>query len=194
MENIESKWKRSIEKMSENESWSVLNQDEEYDSALLKLVHSKSKELFTPSTEEIRNTIISILEELECPFEMEDEVINFEYKNEKFAMIVDEDSSFVQLLKLDMMIISMDDFKEVARLKCAINTANTNGHITVRYSVNNNTGKLSVYGSTLVLLAPFAPNRKEYLQFILTTFLHVQTFLRRGMHLQNEEQPEVFMN
>ncbi len=194
MENIESKWKRSIEKMSENELWSVLNQDEEYDNALLKLVHSKSKELFTPSTEEIKNTIISILKELECPFEMEDEVINFRYKNEMFSMIVDNGSSFVQLLKLDMVTIGMDDFKEVAGLKCAINTANTNGHITVRYSVNNNTGKLSVYGSTLVLLAPFAPNRKEYLQFILTTFLHVQTFLRRGMHLQNEEQPEVFMN
>lgn len=194
MENIESKWKRSIEKMSENELWSVLNQDEEYDNALLKLVHSNSKEIFTPSTEEIWNTITSILEELECPFEMEDEVINFRYKNEMFSMIVDNGSSFVQLLKLDMVTIGMDDFKEVAGLKCAINTANTNGHITVRYSVNDYAGELSVYGSALVLLAPFVPNRKEYLQFILTTFLHVQTFLRRGMHLQNEEQPEFFMN
>ena len=194
MENIESKWKRSIEKMSENKLWSMLNQDEEYDNALLKLVHSKSKELFTPSTEEIKYTIISILKELECPFEMEDEVINFEYRNEKFAMIVDEDSSFVQLLKLNMVAIGMDDFKEVARLKSAINAANTNGHITVRYSVNSNTGELSVYGSVLVLLAPFVPNRKEYLQFILTTFLHVQIFLRRGMHLQNEEQPDDYLN
>lgn len=194
MENIESKWKRSIEKMSENELWSVLNQDEEYDNALLKLVHSNSKEIFTPSTEEIWNTITSILEELECPFEMEDEVINFRYKNEMFSMIVDNGSSFVQLLKLDMVTIGMDDFKEVAGLKSAINAANTNGHITVRYSVNNNTGELSVYGSVLVLLAPFVPNRKEYLQFILTNFLYVQTFLRRGMQLDNEEQPEVFMN
>lgn len=194
MENIESKWKHSIEKMSEYELWSVLNKDDEYDTALLKLVHSKSKELFTPSTEEIRNTIISILKELECPFEMEDEVINFEYRNEKFAMIVDDDSSFIQLLKLDVVTISMEDFKEVARLKSAINTANTNGHITVRYSVNDSAGELSVYGSTLVLIAPFVPNRKEYLQFLLMTFLHVQTFLRRGIPLQNEEQHDDFLN
>lgn len=194
MENIESKWKHSIEKMSENELWSVLNQDEEYDNALLKFVHSKSKELFTPSTEETRYTIISILKELECPLEMEDEVINFEYRNEKFAMIVDEDSSFVQLLKLDMVTISMDDFKEVAGLKCAINTANTNGHITVRYTLNDYAGELSVYGSTLILLAPFVPNRKEYLQFILTTFLQVQKFLRREMPIQNEDQLDVFLN
>lgn len=193
MENIESKWKRSIAKMSDNELWSVLNQDDEYDNTLLKLVHSKSKELFTPSTG-TRYTIISILKELECPFEMEDEVINFEYRNEKFAMIVDDDSSFIQLLKLDVVTISMEDFKEVARLKSAINTANTNGHITVRYSVNDSAGELSVYGSTLVLIAPFVPNRKEYLQFLLMTFLHVQTFLRRGIPLQNEEQHDDFLN
>lgn len=66
--------------------------------------------------------------------------------------------------------------------------------ITVRYSVNDSAGELSVYGSTLVLIAPFVPNRKEYLQFLLMTFLHVQTFLRRGIPLQNEEQHDDFLN
>jgi hypothetical protein len=100
-----------------------------------------------------------------------------------FALIIDEDCPFMQLLKTNIVTTKLDDFRKVAQLKCAINSANTNGHITVRYTLNDYAGELSVYGSTLILLAPFVPNRKEYLQFLLTTFLHVQKFLRSGMLL-----------
>ena len=193
MENIESKWKHSIEKMSENELWSVLNQDEEYDNALLKFVHSKSKELFTPSTEETRYTIISILKELECPFQDEEEVINFEYEGEKFAFIVEEGEPFIQLLNLDMMTISMDNHNEVQLLKSAINAANYNCYVSLRYHIQWN--EISAVGGANILFESFIPNRKELLQFFFAKFFEMKNYLKEEMIKQQyAEQPEMPIN
>ena len=194
MDNIGAKWKRSIAKMSEDELWNILNYEDEYDSQIMDRVYSNSKKLFMPSSKETKDAIIKILNELKCTYENVDDIINFTYKDHMFALIIDEDCPFMQLLKTNIVTTKLDDFRKVAQLKCAINSANTNGHITVRYTLNDYAGELSVYGSTLILLAPFVPNRKEYLQFLLTTFLHVQKFLRREMLLKNEEQLDVFLN
>ena len=64
----------------------------------------------------MKEEVIRILKELECPFQDEEEVINFEYEGERFAFIVEEGEPFIQLLNLDMMTISMDNHDEVQRV------------------------------------------------------------------------------
>ena len=97
----------------------------------------------------MKEEVIRILKELECPFQDEEEVINFEYEGEKFAFIVEEGEPFIQLLNLDMMTISMDNHDEVQRLKSAINAANYNCYVSLRYHIQWN--EISAVGGANIL-------------------------------------------
>ena len=141
----------------------------------------------------MKEEVISILKELECSFEDEEEVINFEYKDEKFAIIVEEGNPFVQLLNLDMMTISMENNDEVIRLKNAVNAANYNCYVSIRYDIQWN--EISAIGGANILFESFIPNRKDLLQFILAKFFEMKNFLREEMLKQQyAEQPAMLMN
>ena len=141
----------------------------------------------------MKEEVISILKELECSFDDEEEVINFEYKDEKFAIIVEEGNPFVQLLNLDMMTISMENNDEVIRLKNAVNAANYNCYVSIRYDIQWN--EISAIGGANILFESFIPNRKDLLQFILAKFFEMKNFLREEMLKQQyAEQPAMLMN
>ena len=141
----------------------------------------------------MKEEVISILKELECSFEDEEEVINFEYKDEKFAIIVEEGNPFIQLLNLDMMTIGMDNHDEVLRLKNAVNAANYNCYVSIRYDIQWN--EIFTIGGANILFESFIPNRKELLQFILAKFFEMKNFLREEMLKQQyAEQPAMLMN
>ena len=141
----------------------------------------------------MKEEVISILKELECSFDDEEEVINFEYKDEKFAIIVEEGNPFIQLLNLDMMTISMENHDEVIRLKNAVNAANYNCYVSIRYDIQWN--EISAIGGANILFESFIPNRKELLQFILAKFFEMKNFLREEMLKQQyAEQPAMLMN
>ena len=141
----------------------------------------------------MKEEVIRILKELECPFQDEEEVINFEYEGEKFAFIVEEDKPFIQLLNLDMMTICMDDIDEVLRLKNAINAANYNCYVSIRY--HRLCDEISAVGGANILFESFVPNRKGLLQFMLGKFFEMKNYLKEQMlTLQYAEQPETLIN
>lgn len=141
----------------------------------------------------MKEEVISILKELECPFQDEEEVINFEYEGEKFAFIVEEGEPFIQLLNLDMMTISMDNHNEVQLLKSAINAANYNCYVSLRYHIQWD--KISAIGGANILFESFIPNRKELLQFFFAKFFEMKNYLKEEMIKQQyAEQPEMPIN
>ena len=141
----------------------------------------------------MKEEVIRILKELECPFQDEEEVINFEYEGEKFAFIVEEGEPFIQLLNLDMMTISMDNHDEVQRLKSAINDANYNCYVSIRYHIQCD--EISAVGGANILFESFVPNRKGLLQFMLGKFFEMKNYLKEQMlTLQYAEQPETLIN
>ena len=141
----------------------------------------------------MKEEVISILKELECSFDDEEEVINFEYKDEKFAIIVEEGNPFIQLLNLDMMTISIDKHDDVLRLKNAINAANYNCYVSIRYHIQRN--DISAIGGANILFESFIPNPKELLQFILAKFFEMKNFLREEMvRQQYAEQPTMLVS
>ena len=141
----------------------------------------------------MKEEVIRILKELACPFQDEEEVINFEYEGEKFAFIVEEGEPFIQLLNLDMMTISMDNHDEVQRLKSAINAANYNCYVSLRYHIQWD--EISAIGGANILFESFIPNRKELLQFILAKFFEMKNYLKEEMLKQQySEQPAMLIN
>ena len=141
----------------------------------------------------MKEEVIRILKELECPFQDEEEVINFEYEGERFAFIVEEGEPFIQLLNLDMMTISMDNHDEVQLLKSAINAANYNCYVSLRYHIQCD--EISAVGGANILFESFVPNRKGLLQFMLGKFFEMKNYLKEQMlTLQYAEQPETLIN
>jgi hypothetical protein len=141
----------------------------------------------------MKEDVISILKELKCPFHDEDGVINFEYEGEEFSLIIEEGKPFVQLLNLDMMSISMDNIDEVLRLKSAINAANYNCYVSIRY--HRLCDEISAVGGANILFESFVPNRKGLLQFMLSKFFEMKDYLKEQMlTLQYAEEPETLIN
>ena len=100
---------------------------------------------------------------------------------------------FIQLLNLDMMTISMDNHDEVQLLKSAINAANYNCYVSLRYHIQWD--EISAIGGANILFESFIPNRKELLQFILAKFFEMKNYLKEEMLKQQySEQPAMLIN
>ena len=141
----------------------------------------------------MKEDVISILKELEFPFEEEDGLINFEYENEEFYILIEEGYPFIQLRKNDMMTVRMDNLDEVLRLKSAINSANDNCFVSIQYKVLQN--ELFAVGRANILFESFVPNRKGLLKLLLSKFFEMKNYLKEEMLTQQyAERPETLIN
>ena len=141
----------------------------------------------------MKEDVISILKELEFPFEEEDGLINFEYENEEFYILTEDGYPFVQLRKNDMMTVRMDNLDEVLRLKSAINSANDNCFVSIQYKVLQN--EMFAVGRANILFESFVPNRKGLLKLMLSKFFEMKDYLKEQMlTLQYAEEPETLIN
>lgn len=148
--------------------------------------------------EEIREDVMNVLVELECPYLIErDGDICFEYRDEVFYISKneDDDDPFITILKYDLMTIDMDDIDDTSRLYRAINSTNANGHIAVIYNNNYKKREIYVQGVTTILFASYIPNRKGYLEMMLTFFFNTKRLLKEQLLKQyDEEYPKEKMN
>ena len=176
-ENV-AKLKQSIEKMKAKELWSVLNKPEDYEPLFIKMVGSRLMDIYIPSDED---SIIRILQELGCPIEIEDEIINFEYNNESFFIIIEKDTHFINLFKSDMLTESLGDYDRVTRLKRAVNSVNLRCDVTLKYIVDEYNGVISVLGGANFLFGSYIPNRKDFLTLMLDCFFEAQKCLKEEM-------------
>ena len=141
----------------------------------------------------MKEDVISILKELEFPFEEEDGLINFEYENEEFYILTEERYPFIQLRKNDMMTVRMDNLDEVLRLKSAINSANDNCFVSIQYKVLQN--EVFAVGRANFLFESFVPNRKGLLKLMLSKFIEIKNYLKEEMLTQQyAERPKTLIN
>ena len=192
-------WKDAVKRMNEEDLEFILDFPECFEPQIIQLVKSRQKEIALPQNNEVESEIVEetkedavlrILDELKCPYEIdEDGDIQFDYQDENFVIVdTEEDKPFIHILKYNWLTVSMDDIDEVSRLYNAINTTNNNGYITVTYSINEDDRKIYVHFGTAILFFSFIPNCKGYLKLMLTYFFHTRRMLEEDMQKLLEEK------
>lgn len=171
------KWKKEISKMNSEELQERLLSDNDC-TEYLELVYER---LTKVKHDELEKDVIDILKEMECPLECDEEGIHFEYKGEPFTISACEIGLLVNIAHYRWKVVNLDDENEVSRMVHTVNWVNHFGYVRVLYDFEDDEGVVSVSSYCDAMFDSPIPKRKEYLEFLLNVFLHIQACLNDRM-------------
>lgn len=128
-----------------------------------------------------RDLFIKILEKLNCPYTIGDEDdrydICFTYRDETLYADAMNESMIVEIIDPSWYSIELNDAKEFAMLKEAVNMANIELSITTIYEVNRKENKVYVHSKTDFSINNQQPDIENFVRMTLNDF----TLAHRGI-------------
>ena len=191
-------WKHVVKRMNEEDLEFILDFPECHEPQILKLVEQRLEEISQPQDDDffeeedtIEAAFLENIDELGCVYVIdEDGDIQFEYRNEKFTILLHENRPFITITNYNLLTIDLDNYHEVTKMYSAINTTNSNGHIVVTYHINKEDNMIHVHSHTTTLFNSYIPNRVGYFELLLSYFFHTQQFQKDQMaEVYESKQP-----
>lgn len=128
-----------------------------------------------------RDLFIKILEELNCPYTTGDEDdrydICFTYRGETLYADAVNESMIVEIIDPSWYSIDLDDNKEFAMLKEAINMSNIELYVSTFYEINRKENKVYVHSRETIDLYSQMPDMENFVRSSLNSF----TLVHRGI-------------
>lgn len=181
-------WEDSINKMSYGELRKIIEDPDIYNPSYLELAKKKMEELSTiPENEVMKSRIIESLKELGCPCEMnEDGDLDFWFRGGHFFIILKEENHYIEICDYCWKTVSLDDTKEVERLKNAVNYANMMSNVSTVYFIDDDEQYIGVYCTTSILYRPTITDITDYLSIRLHNFFLAHDLVNSEMILMSE--------
>jgi hypothetical protein len=164
----------------------------------IKMAKARYKKMTEPSEDEevhevveetIKDAVLRILGELNCPYNIDDDGdIVFQFQDEDFFITADEEGPFIDIWEYNWMQVSLNDIDRVSQLRSAINEVNFDGSISTTFFVSEDKHEIQVNCGTNILFGPYVPNRKGYLEYILKRFFDTHHLLETRMLKQYEKE------
>jgi len=183
-------WEPTIKKMGKEELQHIISEQEIYQPEFIEMVKARLDELSSiPDHEVMKDIVKRILEELGCPYEVnEDGDIDFIFQGMEFSILLSENNHYIEIIDFCWKHVKLSDTDEVRRLKYAINKANTISDITTVYFENEEEEYIGVYCTTSILYRPIITNLKDYLRIRLSNFFLAHDLVNTEMILQAERE------
>lgn len=104
--------------------------------------------------------------------------LRFIFQGEPFHIEATQGCLMICIWNTWWATFDINDIDEVARVRKAINIVNTNGGLTMLYSIDEETQKLAVHTKRNCLLIPEIPNTEQYLIAMLSGFFNIQHYFK----------------
>lgn len=200
-------WRLSIKRMSIDELMGILYNHEMYDSRIIDLVRARITRMTTAVTKkedfsndkaqvEVRDAVIVIMHNLQCPFKIDRfRDIVFTYEGKIFSVNAGNDGPFIEIWHFNWLTLPWEAVDEVSRLKSAINDVNFGGHISTTYVYNKDTREVCVSSGVRFLFIDRIPHREQFFLYMLDSIIETEQSVTRVMsELLREEHPECKLN
>lgn len=134
---------------------------------------------------------LDILKRLNCEVHIDETApdhLRFMFQGEPFHIEVTKGYLMICIWNTWWSTFDINDLDEVARVRKAINIMNTNGNLTLLYSIEEEGQKLAVHTKRTCLLIPEIPNSDQYLFAMLSGFFDIQRHFKEVLdNLAKEE-------
>lgn len=183
-------WEDSLDKMTYGELQRIVEEPEIYYPEYWELAKKKMDELSsTPEHEVMKSRIIESLKELGCPCELtEDGDLDFWFRGGHFLIILKEENHYIEIVNYCWTTASLDDAKEIERLKHAVNYANSMTTVSTAYYTDEEENIMGVYCTTSILYRPTITELTDYLCTRLHNFFLAHDFVNTDMLLADERE------